>query len=293
MEKIDWVKFAETEDEGIFYQVRVTAKDGGLLWEGPKVADIENPLVFGDWHFGLSLPDLAADIDGDGIVEMLTPAPQSDVSPTYFRVLRWKGGRFVPAPSGLLLESPKGSGKYPWSNGEDFQGRWISAFKKVEPDGSLRVEVFEYMGGASVRVGEALVVVTAGGFEVKSWPVPMKVLTDMPSPEPSNPPLKGGVVVYRARLSAVDHLNSAGVRLDKVADILRQDRANYYKGKGDADDGPDPLFRTLSARNGMDTRKAVPVGSRDAEWRSSITKGTPLVEVEVTDSALRVKIIEP
>ena len=60
-ERIDWIKFAETEAEGSFYQVRVTGGDGSLMWEGPKVAETENPLVFGDWHFGYSLPELAGD----------------------------------------------------------------------------------------------------------------------------------------------------------------------------------------------------------------------------------------
>jgi len=37
------------------------------------------------------------------------------------------------------------------------------------------------------------------------------------------------ILRYRAKLSSKDHFNSAGARLTKVEQILRQDRANYHK----------------------------------------------------------------
>ncbi len=291
LERVTWSKFAETEEEGEFFQVRVLDDDGGLLWEGPKVTDTENPLVFGNWHFGYSLPELAADIDGDGAVELVTPAPQSDVSPTWFRVIRWQGGRFVPARMGSLLESPRGTGKFPWSKSDEWQGTWISSFLGVEADGSFRVQVFEYGGGVTTRQGEALVGIEPDGYVVKRWTKPLKPLTDLPSPMANDEPLVGGVVVYRARLGAGDHFNSAGERLAKVGDILRQDRANYYKGKSDDEDGPDPLFSTREARDGMDRRTPVPVGAAEEAWREAIVNGQPLVEVEVKDTTLNVKIL--
>jgi len=33
---------------------------------------------------------LTAGLDGDGTVELVVPNPQSDVSPTYFSIFRWK-----------------------------------------------------------------------------------------------------------------------------------------------------------------------------------------------------------
>ncbi|MCB1231156.1 MAG: hypothetical protein KDN19_12850 [Verrucomicrobiae bacterium] len=290
-ERITWVKFTETEDEGEFFQVRVMDAAGGLLWEGPKVTDTENPLVFGNWHFGYSLPELAADIDGDGAIELVTPAPQSDVSPTWYRIIRWQGGRFVPVRMGMLLETPRGTGKFPWSKSDEWQGTWISSFLGVESDGSLRVEVFEYGGGVTTRQGEALVGIEKDGYVVKRWTRPLKALTDMPSPVAGDEPLPGGVVVYRARLGAGDHFNSTGERLAKVSDILRQDRANYANGKGDDEDGPDPRFSTREARDGMDKLTPVPVDMGEAAWREAIVNGQPLVEVEVKDTTLNVKIL--
>ena len=56
-------------------------------------------------------------------------------------------------------------------------------------------------------------------------------------------------ISYTAYLSEKDHYNSNGDRLKSVADILRQDRANYHKGKrdrADADDGG--IFATTAGR---------------------------------------------
>ncbi len=48
---------------------------------------------------------------------------------------------------------------------------------------------------------------------------------------------------YVARLSAQDHFNSKGVRLESVAAIIRQDRANYHKfNLRDPEDTYDGVF---------------------------------------------------
>ena len=48
---------------------------------------------------------------------------------------------------------------------------------------------------------------------------------------------------YVARLSAKDHFNSSGGRLDSAAAIIRQDRANFHKfGRRDAEDELDYSF---------------------------------------------------
>ena len=56
-------------------------------------------------------------------------------------------------------------------------------------------------------------------------------------------------IVYAAFLSPKDHLNSNGERLNSVADILRQDRANFHKGGGDPGDEDDGgIFSTTEGR---------------------------------------------
>jgi hypothetical protein len=60
--------------------------------------------------------------------------------------------------------------------------------------------------------------------------------------------------VYFTVLDEKDHYNSNGERLRSVADILRQDRANYHKGQGgprDEDDGG--IFATKEGRSKFET----------------------------------------
>jgi hypothetical protein len=54
---------------------------------------------------------------------------------------------------------------------------------------------------------------------------------------------------YTARLSSRDHYNSDGQRLDSVAAIIRQDRANYHKYfLRDSEDTADTLFANKDNR---------------------------------------------
>ena len=56
-------------------------------------------------------------------------------------------------------------------------------------------------------------------------------------------------VYYTTYLGEKDHYNSNGDRLKSVADILRQDRANYHKGRGDRLDEDDGgIFATTEGR---------------------------------------------
>ena len=83
---------------------------------------------------------------------------------------------------------------------------------------------------------------------------------------------------YTALLSKNDHYNSKGDRLTSVADVPRQDRANYHNGDGDAFDEDDQgYFSTRKARNRFSSHKISLNGISARE----IANGTPLVIVEV------------
>jgi hypothetical protein len=83
---------------------------------------------------------------------------------------------------------------------------------------------------------------------------------------------------YTAKLSKNDHYNSNGERLTSVADVLRQDRANYHNGDGDALDEDDQgYFSTRNARNRFSSHKISLEGISAGE----IANGTPLVIVDV------------
>src|SRR6266702_1025221 len=60
--------------------------------------------------------------------------------------------------------------------------------------------------------------------------------------------------VYFTVLDKNDYYNSNGERLTYVADILRQDRANYYKGqRGPRDEDDGGIFATKEGRTKFDT----------------------------------------
>ena len=93
-----------------------------------------------------------------------------------------------------------------------------------------------------------------------------------------------------ARLSAEDHRSSAGVVLNKVPDILRQDRANFHRGTHkDAEDESDGRFGTPENREALGAMNIIVSGGAKAEAR--IIRGTPLVEVRIAGNTVRVKVI--
>jgi hypothetical protein len=64
-ERIAWEEFTNTGDHGSFLQLVVYDHAGKAMWKGPAVTDPENPLVFGEWHFGLSEPEIMAGVGRD------------------------------------------------------------------------------------------------------------------------------------------------------------------------------------------------------------------------------------
>jgi len=91
--------------------------------------------------------------------------------------------------------------------------------------------------------------------------------------------LKGS---YEARLSYRDHFNSHGSRLETVAGIIRQDRANYHRyHRRDAEDTWDRFFDSKENRATMERMLSRGYITRSA--RRAILYGTPLVRVKIYD----------
>ncbi len=78
----------------------------------------------------------------------------------------------------------------------------------------------------------------------------------------------------------------------KVKDVLRQDRANLYKQGGDPEDQRDPYFHTGEGRNTMEWIKMHSVGRSYASMKEIILNETPLVEVDVRQNGLHIKILK-
>jgi hypothetical protein len=97
---------------------------------------------------------------------------------------------------------------------------------------------------------------------------------------------------YVARIGPDDHYSSRGVRLQKVAEILRQDRANLHRfGLGDPEDQYDSYFRLASRRSRI--ARYYRRGIIEPGLASEILYGNPLIRVEVYPGSLVVSRAQP
>jgi hypothetical protein len=95
---------------------------------------------------------------------------------------------------------------------------------------------------------------------------------------------------YTARLSARDHFNSNGERLQSAAAIIRQDRANFYVyGLRDSEDQPDSYFSNKGNRARLEQLLDNGRTTRDAIYR--VINGTPLIRVDIYTNGISVTIL--
>jgi hypothetical protein len=92
------------------------------------------------------------------------------------------------------------------------------------------------------------------------------------------------VASYTTRLSAGDHVNSDGARLQGAADIIQQDRANYHKWKERDDEDEGERFFTSAERRAQ-IGKMLERGSIGKVTAKAIITRTPLVQIDVYRSA--------
>jgi len=275
-----WQKVA-TKEVGDFYRLSIYRPDGTLLWHSPPSESIDDPYAFGSWDFGESLPEVLIDIDGDGQAELLAPAPASDVSPVFYRIFGYNGRALVARRPGVLLRSRRNPQRFIWVNPVPKDRpvqTWVS---RLEPGGSPMEAIAQVVrsdGGESIQMGKVRLRFDRYGAQIVGWIEP---LGGTPSPPKS----------YRARISVADHYNSRGKRLKEIRVILHQDRANYYRGKGDPEDTGIGRFDTPRKRNEIDRMRIVPVGIDGDLLRSDIFYGTPLLQITPEGGALKIRLI--
>ena len=110
-------------------------------------------------------------------MELLAPEPQSDVRPTYYRKLRWRGTYFEPLLSNALMLSSADMNRFVWKVTQKSHGTWIS---KLAPygDGLVKADVTQYNKDESVRMGVALIKFDRRGAVVSRW---IKPIASVPS----------------------------------------------------------------------------------------------------------------
>ncbi len=316
-EHITWKRFYE-DRTGRYYRLEVRDRFGNLLWRAPATKNIDSPYFVGETDFGVALPEVAADIDGDGYVELLIPEPQSDVSVTIYHRLRWVGGRFRSLPSAALIyQEWRRPPKLYWQKGyASAFGTWAS---ELEPIDAYRAEavIRSVRGRNNYRMGRAIIRWRAYGADIVRWITPLQGANEVsggypsqyeatlpggwhsaettPSyvpPSPVPPAMSQRTIRYVARIGERDHYNSHGMRLTDFGAILRQDRANYYRFGGDAEDeGDGGYFATTKAREDLQYMDVVPVGISMRRLRDKIVYGTPLLEIRIKEDTMYIRVL--
>ncbi|MCB1278655.1 hypothetical protein [Prosthecobacter sp.] len=286
-EQISRRKVGADDQLGTFFQILVKDAQGTVLWKSPEVLAVDHPLAFGEWDFGISLPQFAADIDHDGKVELIVPAPQSDVSPTTFRLFRWNGAAFAPLQVKALTGKAQTGAAFRWTANPTPSSYWVEKWIGTSAEGGWVVKLVTMPEGGDLMTAVAVMAAKSDGFELVRWIESPAALGN-----------EGGESVgvrpdsYRARLSAQDHVNSSGTPLRKVIEVLRQDRANVHRGTHrDKEDDVDVFFTTPENREGMSQQPLKVVGGSKTE--ATILSGTPVVEVQISNDGLQVEVISP
>ncbi len=264
-EKVTWQKFVTTE-LGDYYQIVVLDSSGNTIWRGPKTTDESSPFFIASLDTGVSIPELIADIDNDGNLEMLIPTPASDVSPLWYNRLKWKNSKFIPMKSAILQYDPyardiplKWVYKYPGS-----YSFWAMMFRR--DNNRVKASITKIYPDGSNDYGEVYLHFINGGAMIDSWIKPLH-----------GPKKKKVNFSYIAKLSLKDHYNSKGEKLTRVADIIRQDRANFYKGAKDLEDRSDPIFNDSLERKSLSEYKIYLHGIS----KYTILNQTPTVKIKV------------
>lgn len=222
-ERVRWEPI-DSADGDTYFSLVVVDHEEHVLWTGPMEKSLENSYVYFKSHFGSSLPQLLMDIDNDGQMELLAPEPQSDVSVTFFRRLRWKNEAFRALASSALLWKDETKPVLTWQDEEASYGTWVSKFGSVTEDGQVQAAITRYLENGEWRGGIALLRFSPTGATIEKWIHP---LSENPPPmtssdEPSVKevavvdttrfPLEGSIALaYSAK--AFTRLRTAGTKL--------------------------------------------------------------------------------
>ena len=163
----------DSTDSNRYFSLEVIGGGGDLLWSGPTEKSLENAYVFFTSHFGSSLPQLLTDYDGDGYSELLAPEPQSDVSPTFYRRLKWKDGAFRPLSSSALMRGGETGDALSWVEGDVSYGTWVSRFVRMTADGLAEAGITQYTEAGVWKGGIALLRFTPTGAMIEEWLHPL------------------------------------------------------------------------------------------------------------------------
>jgi len=132
-----------------------------------------------------------------------------------------------------------------------------------------------------MRMGVAILKFDTYGADIKEWIKPLSSVEDTQDSTIENRE-------YITRIGRRDHYNSKGKRLYSLRAILRQDRANYYKGLGDLEDSAVGAFDSIEKRELFNTIKIKPKGLTFKELEGIVINGNPLLKIEISHNKLEI-----
>ena len=180
------LKHDSTSEAGDYYHLIVykTEKNKkSRLWE-----DKQKKYRFFIGDFGVEDLSLAADIDNDNCIELISPNALSDVSPQAFRIFRWTKKQFILIENGYYLSrierkpgvfDVKPDFKLKHDYNESILSKWnvwIGKFIESGP-GYIVTEIIA-SDGSDVMLGIAKMHRVESGFKLIGWIKPLAVADD-------------------------------------------------------------------------------------------------------------------
>lgn len=172
-----------TKEQETFYELQIHDAKGQLVGRGPQVSDRRQPQVLGSFPWGASQLQSAADVDGDGYLEIVIATPKTDVRPTTFSLWNWvpqeKKVKFKrlaawmttnPNPKAasdpeLYLTTSKLPDRY------DPQAWWVESFAPPAQQKAtlLQASIIHYLQGQGPTSREAQLAPSPQGLEFVRW----------------------------------------------------------------------------------------------------------------------------
>ncbi len=160
---------------GSFYQLQLYRSDGTLLWAGPRDRKFENPLTPYD-DMGSQMPEIFADIDKDGVCELIISIPYTEVDLVFHHRFRWIHNRFVRLRDAALIQSnPPLGGHFTWRSdlGKNaiFHSWFVLELKPGKNVGEALTEIATVSDPKRylIRRGKALMRFTRDGADLIRW----------------------------------------------------------------------------------------------------------------------------
>ena len=297
------------------YRMGILDEYNHTIWRGPNAHDLDwvDPFVFYILD-GERMPLIFDDIDGDGRCELIVLPDYSELDLIFYDRFRWNGNGFDQLPAAVLRQqNPPNGGHFVWEVAapkDRMYTHWFILEMQQKEHGMAEarvVKVFkEPNNSTSPREGKALIRFTPDGADLVRW-----IKSPPPPPNPmgygisttntnggmgatgrSNVQSYGGSDGYQAYIGSQDHYNSRGRRLQRLRDILRQDRYYYYRYGGDMGDTSDPYgFGSKRERRFFEWAKIAPVNTSWQHLKSLVRYGSPLLNIQRRGNTLYVTVV--